>query len=68
MGLPMGTTKPMVEHCAPLMNMVERQLMVTSSILTQTSKLQLVNSVMSSMPTYNMCSVAVPICYSGGCG
>jgi hypothetical protein len=61
LGLPMGTTKPRVEHFAPLMNRVERQLIAISSMLTQAGKLQLVNSVLSSLPTYNMCSVAMPI-------
>jgi hypothetical protein len=57
----MGTTKPRVEHFAPLMNRVKRQLIAISSMLTQAGKLQLVNSVLSSLPTYNMCSVAMPI-------
>jgi hypothetical protein len=61
LGLPMGTTKPKVEHYAPLMNRVERQLTSISSMLTQAGKLQLVNSVLSSLPTYQMCYVVVPI-------
>jgi hypothetical protein len=61
LGLPMGTTKPRVEHFAPLMNRVERQLTTISSMLTQAGKLQHVNSVLSSLPTYNICSAAVPI-------
>jgi hypothetical protein len=59
LGLPMGTIKPKVAHFAPLMNKVERQLTSTCSLLTQVGKLQLVNSVLSSLPTYSMCSVAV---------
>jgi hypothetical protein len=61
LGLPMGTTKPKVKHFAPLMNRVERQLTAISLMLTQASKLQMVNSVLSSLPTYNMCLVAIPI-------
>jgi hypothetical protein len=57
----MGTTKPRVEHFAPLMNRVERQLTAISSMLTQADKLQPVNSVLSTLPTHNLCSVAVPI-------
>jgi hypothetical protein len=34
LGLPMGTTKPRVEHYAPLMNRVERKLTAISSMLT----------------------------------
>lgn len=39
LGLPMGSTKPRVEHFAPLMNRVERQLTSISSMLTYASKL-----------------------------
>jgi hypothetical protein len=49
LGLPMGTIKPRVEHFAPLMNKLERQLTAISSMLTQAGKLQLVNSVLSSL-------------------
>jgi hypothetical protein len=59
LGLPMGTAKSKVVHFAPLMNRVERQLTSTCSLLTQAGKLQLVNSVLSSLPTYSMCSVAI---------
>jgi hypothetical protein len=61
LGLPMGITKPRVEHYAPLMNRVERQLTTISSMLTEAGKLQLVNSVLSSLPTYTMCSIQMPI-------
>jgi hypothetical protein len=61
LGLPMGTTKPRVEHYAPLMNRIERQLTSISSMLTQAGKLQLVNSVISSLPTFFMCSVQIPV-------
>jgi hypothetical protein len=61
LGLPMGTTKPRVEHYAPLMNRAERQLTSISSLLTYAGKLQLVNLVLSSLPTFTMCSVLVPV-------
>jgi hypothetical protein len=61
LGLPMGTIKPKVEHFAPLTNRGERQLTSISSMLTYVGKLQLVNSILSSLPTYTMCSVSVPI-------
>jgi hypothetical protein len=57
----MGTTKPRVEHYAPLMNRAERQLTSISSMLTYAGKLQLVNSVLSSVLTFAMCSVSVPV-------
>jgi hypothetical protein len=61
LGMPMGTTKPRVEHFAPMMNRVARQLTSISSMLTYTSELQLVNSVLSSWPTFTMCTVSVPV-------
>jgi hypothetical protein len=61
LGLPMGTTKPRVEHYAPLMDRVERQLTGISSMLTHAGRLQLVNSVLSSLLTFTMCYVMVPI-------
>jgi hypothetical protein len=58
----MGTTRPRVEHFEPIMNMMERQLTSISSLLTHAGRLQLfVNIVLSSSPTYTMCSVSVPI-------
>jgi hypothetical protein len=61
LGLPMGTTRPRVEHFEPIMNRMEKQLTSISSLLTHAGRLQLVNSVFSSSPTYTMCSVAVPL-------
>jgi hypothetical protein len=61
LGLPMGSTKPRIEHFASLMNKVERQLASISSMLTQAGKLLLINSVLYSLPTYTMCSISVPI-------
>jgi hypothetical protein len=61
LGLPMGSTKPRVEHYAPVMDRVERQLPAISSMLTHAGRLQLVNSVLSFLPTYTMCSVMVPM-------
>jgi hypothetical protein len=60
LGLPMCTTRPRVEHYEPIMNRMERQLSSISSLLTHVGRLQLVNSVLSSSPTYTMCSVSIP--------
>lgn len=57
----MGTTKPRVEDHMPLMDRSERRLTSISSFLTQAGKLQLVNSVLSSLPTYAMCSLKIPV-------
>jgi hypothetical protein len=61
LGLPMGNYKPRVIHFAPLMHRIERQLTSTSSLLTHVGKLQPVNSVLFSLPTYFICSVAISV-------
>jgi hypothetical protein len=59
--LPMGSTKQKIEHFAPLIDRAERHLIAISSLLTHAGRLQLVNSVLSSLPTYAMCSVMMPM-------
>jgi hypothetical protein len=59
LGLPMGNTKPRVEHFAPLMDRVEIRSSDISYMLTHAGKLQLANFVLSSLPTHFMCSVQV---------
>ena len=61
LGLPLGTTKPRIDDYMPLMDRTERRLISVSSFLTQAGRLQLVNSVLSSLPTYAMCSLKIPI-------
>jgi hypothetical protein len=48
LGLPLGTTKPSIEHFIPLVQKIERRLTCTSSFLSQGGKLEMVNSVFSS--------------------
>jgi hypothetical protein len=62
LGLPMGTTRPRVEHFEPIMNRMEWQLTSISSLLTHAAKLKLVNSVLSASPPYAMCSLLIPLC------
>lgn len=61
LGLPLGTTKPTVQDFLPLVKKCERRMLVTSSLLSQAGKLIMVNSVISSFPTYMMCSIKIPI-------
>ena len=60
LGLPMGTTKPAIKDFAPLIDRVERRLSATVSFLSYGDSLVLVNSVLSSLPTYYMCSLVIP--------
>jgi hypothetical protein len=45
----------------PVVTIIERRLVNTSNFLTQIGKLELVNSILSSMVTFYMCSIKVPI-------
>ena len=57
LGLPMGTTKPRFEDLTPLMDRVERRLVSCSSFLSYSGRLQMVNSSISPIITYAMCSI-----------
>jgi hypothetical protein len=57
----MGLTKPQVIDYAPLICRIERRLSASSQFLSYAGRLQLVNFVLSSLPTYYMCSLKLPI-------
>jgi hypothetical protein len=61
LGLPLSDSKPTIQECIPLVHQVERRLISTTMFLTQGRKLLMVNSVLSSMPTFYMGAVKVPI-------
>jgi hypothetical protein len=61
LGLPMSLTKSTINDCLTLTLRVERRLGSTSLFLTQGGKLQMVNSIPSSLVTFYMCSIKVPI-------
>jgi hypothetical protein len=54
LGLPLGLTKPRVDDFLPLINRCEKRLISTSLFLSQAGKLQMVNSVFSSLSTFFM--------------
>ena len=60
LGKPLGTTKPLVKDYAPLICRIERKLSGSSSFLNYAGRLQLVNSVISTLPTYYMCTLSLP--------
>ena len=61
LGLPMGTTKPRMTDLTPLMvDRVERRLSACSSLLSYTGRLQLINSVITPVTIYTMCSIKLP--------
>jgi hypothetical protein len=61
LGLPLCLTKPQVKDYAPLICRIERRLSATSQFISYAGRLQLVNSVISSLPTYYMCSLKLPL-------
>jgi hypothetical protein len=60
LGLPMGTTKPKIIDFLPLVYKCERRLSGISSMLNQAGRLQITNAVLSSLPTYYMCTLEIP--------
>ena len=60
LGLPMETSKPRMEHYGQIMSQAERKLTSISSMLTHAGRLELVNSVISSLPTFAMCTLQLP--------
>jgi hypothetical protein len=59
LGLPMGTTKPKIEDMSPIMVKIGRRLNGCSSLLSYSGRLQLVNSVLTPITTYTMCTLKV---------
>jgi hypothetical protein len=60
LGLPMGTTKPKVDDFISLLQRIERRLASTSNFLNQEGGLEMVNSVLSALPTFFMGKVKLP--------
>lgn len=46
---------------SPLTDRIERKLTASSTFLSYGDRLTLVNSVLSSLPTYYMCSLSLPV-------
>jgi hypothetical protein len=65
LGLPMGTTKPKVEDFSPLVNKVERRISATFTWLTMAGRATFVDTVVSSVLIYTMCSVKMHKTVSG---
>ena len=59
LGLPMGTTRPSVTDLMPLVTSVQRKVPAAASLLDYGSKLTLLNSVVTSLVVYAMCSIKI---------
>jgi hypothetical protein len=60
LSLPLGTTKPRVQDFLPLVSKCERRLGGISTMLNQDGRLQMRNAVLSSLPTFYMCTLELP--------
>jgi hypothetical protein len=60
LGLPLGLKNPNLGAFLPLIQKIERRLASTSVFLSQAGRLQMVNAVFSSLPTYYMCTLKLP--------
>ena len=60
LGLPMGTTKPRMSDLTLLMDKIERRLSACSSLLSYTGRLQMIDSVITPITTYTMCTIKLP--------
>jgi hypothetical protein len=62
LGLPLGTTKPMVQDFMPVLSRIEKKRLMSISHLTSYSgQLTLVNAALSSLPTFYMCILQLPL-------
>jgi hypothetical protein len=61
LGIPMGTTKPRMDDLTPLMDRIERRLNACSVYLSYSGRLEMVNTVLTSIATYAMCSIKLPV-------
>jgi hypothetical protein len=57
----LSDSKTTIQECLPLVHRVERRWISTTMFLTQGGKLLMVNSVLSSLPTFYMSVIKVPI-------
>ena len=55
--LPLGLTKLQVKDYAPLIYRIERRFLASADSLSYLGQLKLVNSIISSLPTYYMCTL-----------
>ena len=56
----MGTTRPTIMELMPLVHRIETRLSASSCFLNQGCHLQLLQSVLSSMSIYFLCSLSIP--------
>jgi len=58
--LPLGISRPLINDYLPLISKCERRLVSTSSFLSQAGRLEITNAVLTALPTFHMCALALP--------
>jgi hypothetical protein len=61
LGLPLGTTTPLVDDLMPLVSRFDKRLFRISSIMTYTGRLTLLNSTLTAIPIFAMCCLELPV-------
>jgi hypothetical protein len=61
LGLPMGTIKPRFDDLLPMMDRIERILSACSIFLSYIGRLEMINSAITPIATYTMCTVKLPV-------
>ena len=61
LGLPLSITKPSLEFFMPIVCRVEKSLCGIADFLNYGGKLEMVKSVLASLPNFFMCTLDVPI-------
>jgi hypothetical protein len=57
LGLPLGSTKPSVQVLMPLVDRIERRVSATFMLMSYSGKVSLINSLLTSIATFTMCSI-----------
>lgn len=61
LGLPLSINKVKIEDFCPMLQRIERGISGCSTLISYDGRLQLINSVFSSLPTFFMSCLALPI-------
>jgi hypothetical protein len=59
LGLPLGTTRPNIQDLTPIVDQLERRLNASARFLDYGGRLQLINSVLSSLPNHYLSSLKI---------
>jgi hypothetical protein len=60
LGLPLGSTKPTVMELMPFVDRIERSMSATFMVMTYNGKVRAINSLLSSIDIFVMCSLSIP--------